>query len=352
MAVFVLVAAGGAAGRWTLTAAQAPSAQVMTLAGSGEAGTDDGPATAARFGYPAGIAVDEAGAVYVADEDDIRRVSPTGEVSTLAGTGAPGYADGPAATAQFRGPQGIAVDRAGMVYIADTGNHRIRTLSPQGVVGTLAGTGAPGYVDGPGGQAQFNGPHDIAVGADGTVYVLDTFNYRVRRISPDGTVSTMAGGGEVGPDQGDYVDGPATVARFTYATGIAVDASGTVYVADSYNARIRAVSPTGEVWTIAGSGGDGVEDGPAQLAQFSDPAALAVDGSGTLYVVDESNRVRRITPDGQVTTLAGSGAQGFADGPAELAQFDMPQGIAVGIDGRVYVADTGNLRIRLVQPAP
>lgn len=352
MTALVLVATAGAPGRRPVTASQVGGARVVTLAGSGEVGVVDGPGVTAQFAYPVGIAVDAAGFAYVVDEDGIRRVSATGEVTTLAGTGEPGFADGPAATARFQGPQGIAVDRGGTLYIADTGNHRIRVLTPQGMVTTLAGTGIPGYADGPGGQAQFNEPHDVAVGTDGTVYVLDTFNYRIRRISPDGIVSTLAGGGEVGPDQGDYVDGPAAVARFTYATGIAVDAAGTVYVADSYNARIRAVSPTGEVSTVAGSGEDGDADGPADRAQFSDPAAIAVDGSGTLYVVDKSNRVRRITPDGQVTTLAGSGVQGFADGPAALAQFDEPRGVAVGADGRVYIADTGNRRIRLVLPSP
>lgn len=354
LAVTVLFLAGavGVHGRRALIAAQVPGAQVATLAGSGEVGMADGPGATARFAYPAGIAVDEAGVAYVADEDGIRRVSPTGEVRTLAGTGEPGFVDGPTAAARFRRPQGVAVDRAGILYIADTGNHRIRTLSPQGVVRTLAGTGVPGYADGPGDQAQFNEPYAVAVDADGTVYVLDTLNYRVRRISLEGDVTTFAGGGEVGPDQGGYADGSAAIARFAYATGLAIDAAGTVYVADTYNARIRAVAPTGEVRTVAGSGEDGDADGPANRAQFSDPAAIAVDGSGTLYVVDKTQRLRQITPDGRVTTLAGSGQQGFADGPAELAQFDEPHGVAVGTDGRVYIADTGNRRIRLLLPQP
>lgn len=348
--VLVLLVVTGDRGSRGDAAGQASSAQVITLAGSGEAGVVDGASGTAQFAQPVGIAADSAGIVYVVDADRIRRVTPTGEVLTIAGSEEPGFADGPAATARFRSPKGIAVDRAGTLYIADRGNHRIRTLSPQGVVATLAGTGTPGFADGPGDQAQFNEPHDVAIDGAGTVYVLDTFNYRVRRISPEGVVSTLAGGGDMGPDNGDYADGPATDARFSYATGLTVDAAGTVYVADSYNARIRAVSPNGDVRTVAGSGEDGGADGPAALAQFSDPTGVAVDGAGNLYVVDKSNRIRRIAAGGDVTTVAGSGVQGFADGPAEAAQFDQPAGVAVDAAGAVYIADTGNRRIRILLP--
>jgi sugar lactone lactonase YvrE len=349
--LLALLLAYAVAGSGGPTAAQPVGPQVTTLAGSGATGVVDGPAATAQFDYPVGLAVDGAGVAYVVDGNRIRRVSPSGAVLSLAGGEEAGFVDGPAADARFSSPRGIAVDQAGTLYIADRDNHRIRTLSPQGLVATLAGSGTPGFADGPGKQAQFNEPHDVAVDAAGTVYVLDTFNYRIRRISLAGVVSTLAGGGEVGPDQGDFADGPAAVARFAFATGIAVDAAGTVYVADTYNARIRAVAPSGEVRTVAGTGEDGGADGPADQAQFSDPAALAVDGMGQLYVVDKSNRLRLISPTGQVTTLAGSGARGFADGPAGAAQFDEPAGVAVGATGTVYIADTGNRRIRLLLPA-
>jgi sugar lactone lactonase YvrE len=348
--VLVLLAATWSSGSSVRATAALQGAQVMTLAGSGEVGFSDGTGGSARFAYPAGIAVDAAGVAYVVDGNRIRRVSATGDVRTLAGTEEAGFADGPAAAARFDSPQGIAVDATGTLYIADRSNHRIRTLSPRGVVATLAGSGTPGLADGPGDTAQFNEPYDVAVDTAGVVYVADALNHRIRRINPQGVVTTLAGGADAGEDAGGYADGPATVARFSYPTGLAVDATGIVYVADTYNARIRAVSPQGVVRTVAGPGEDGGVDGPAALASFSDPAAIAVAGSGNLYVLDKSNRVRLISTRGEVTSLAGSGEQGFADGFAETAQFDQASGIAVSAAGTVYVADTGNLRIRIVLP--
>lgn len=329
-------------------AARAEAARVVTLAGSGAAGVVDGPGLDARFVSPVGVAVDGGGTLYVVDEGRIRRVSPAGEVVTLAGSDEAGFADGPVASARFSSPKGIAVDGAGTLYIADRDNHRIRVLSRDGVVRTLAGTGLPGLADGPGDGAQFNEPYDVAVDAAGTVYVADALNNRIRRISPQGVVTTLAGGGE----SGDHADGPGALARFSFPSGLTVDAVGTVYVADTYNARIRAVSAGGNVRTVAGSGEDGTADGPAALAEFSDPSAVAVDGSGNLYVLDESNRIRLISPGGEVRTLAGSGEHGFTDAPATEARFDMPEGIAATVDGTVYVADTGNRRIRTVPASP
>jgi sugar lactone lactonase YvrE len=346
--MLVLAITTFARGAGTSVDAHAAGTRVETLAGGDEPGDADGQGMVARFNSPAGIAVDGAGVAFVVDGNRVRRVSLTGEVLTIAGSVEPGFADGPAATARFNGPQGIAVDTSGTLYVADSGNHRIRVLSPQGDVMTLAGSGSPGLADGPGAQAQFNSPYDVAVDRAGTVYVADTLNYRIRRIAPDGTVTTLAGGGPVGEGEGDYADGPGDAARFAFATGIAVDEAGTVYVADTYNARIRAISPAGEVTTIAGSGEDGGTDGPAALARFSDPAAVAVDGSGTLYVVDKSNRIRMIAAGGDVSTLAGGGEQGFADGPAATSEFNAPEGVAVGANGDVYIADAGNYRIRVV----
>lgn len=322
--------------------------QVMTLAGSGGDGGADGQGVTAQLSDPAGIAVDRAGTVYFVDGARIRRVSPGGEVITLAGSVETGFVNGVAISARFNTPRGIAVDRGGTLYIADQYNHSIRTLSPDGVVRTLAGTGAEGYADGPGSAAQFNLPHGVAVGADGTVYVADTGNNRIRKISAAGVVSTLAGGGT----DSNVLDGPGAQAQFANPNGVAVDSAGTVYVADSYNARIRAISREGVVRTLAGSGEDGSEDGPVATAQFSDPVSVAVDAAGNVYVLDMSERVRQVTADGQVRTLAGAGAAGYADGPGAEARFNGPVGIAVAEDGRVYIADTGNRRIRVVVPAP
>lgn len=334
-----------------LVGAQSPDRIVVTLAGSDEDGPGDGTGATARFAAPSGITLDRASVAYVVDGNRIRRISPTGDVTTIAGTDEPGFADGPLMAARFDTPLGIAVDGAGTLYIADTANHRIRTISPAGIVTTLAGSGLPGSADGAGAGAQFNAPYDVAVDAAGMVYVADALNHRIRRISPEGVVTTLAGDPASEPESG-YVDGPGAVARFSFPNGIAIDAAGTLYVADTYNARIRAISPSGEVRTVAGSGEDGDLDGPAVAARFADPAAIAVASDGALYVVDKSHRVRLISPDGLVSTLAGSGAPGFAGGPAATAQFDYPEGLAVNDAGAVYIADTGNRRIRLLVAAP
>jgi sugar lactone lactonase YvrE len=325
----------------------AQSAVVTTLAGTSSAGLRDGPGDRAEFPGPVDVAVDNAGMVYVVDATWIRRISPAGVVTTLAGSEKEGFVDGPSASARFDNPRGIAVDGAGTLYIADGNNHRIRTISPDGLVRTLAGNGTPGFADGPGGQAQFNYPSDVAVDAAGIVFVADALNNRIRRIARDSTVTTLAGDGA-----GKDLDAPGQPALFSFPRGVAVDVDGTVYVADSYNARIRAISPSGDVRTVAGSSENNDADGPAKEASFRDPFALAVDRSGNLYVLDKSSRVRLITSDGKVTTLAGSADTGAENGAGNDAQFDQPMGIAVGADGKVYIADTENHKIRLLRWSP
>ena len=334
---------------------------VTTLAGTGERGygRDDGPAAQARFASPAGVAVDAAGNVYVADTGNhrVRKIGAAGTVTTLAGTGERGYGgdDGPAAQARFALPAGVAVDAAGNVYVADTGNHRVRKIGAAGTVTTLAGTGERGYGgdDGPATEARFAFPAGVAVDAAGNVYVADTGNHRVRKIGAAGTITTLAGTGERGYG-GD--DGPATEARFAFPAGVAVDAAGNVYVADTGNHRVRKIGAAGTITTLAGTGerGYGGDDGPATEARFALPAGVAVDAAGNVYVADTGNhRVRKIGAAGTITTLAGTGERGYGgdDGPAAQARFALPAGVAVDAAGNVYVADTGNHRVRKIGAA-
>ena len=336
------------------TAAVASAATVATLAGEARLkGSADGPALAARFARPMGLAVDARGTVYVADADNmtVRAIAPlVGGVTTLAGAaGRKGYADGPGAQARFHHPVGLAVDAAGTVYVADADNHTIRKITPDGVVTTLAGlAGTKGSADGSGPAARFNCPHGIAVAADGTLYVADTFNHTIRRITPAGVVSTMAGtAGRKG-----RTDGPAATSRFRHPFGVAVDGQGTLYVADNGNHTIRRISAAGDVSTAAGlAGHSGSANGPGAAARFFFPTGLAVDAGGTLYIAEALNSVvRRMSGAGVVTTLAGTAfGVGPADGTGEQARFDGPSGVAVDAAGAVYVADSNSNTIRVIK---
>jgi hypothetical protein len=321
-----------------------------TLAGvAGVAGSTDGLSSSARFNKPFGVAVDSTGNVYVADQDNctIRLITPGGLVSTLAGlSGASGDTDGAGSEARFNSPWGIAADNAGNLYVADRANHTIRKISPAGVVSTLAGmAGVSGSADGAGSAARFFYPRAVAVDGTGNAYVADTFNHTVRMVTPAGLVSTMAGLAGVSGS----ADGAGSNARFNFLSGIAVDSANNIFVADSGNQTIRKITSGSSVLTLAGSRGlQGSADGIGTAAEFDAPYSLAVDGASNVYVADADNQlIRKVTPAGVVSTLAGLvRSSGSADGIGSAARFFNVRSIAVDSAGNVYLADTSNQTIR------
>ena len=271
-----------------------PAGVVTTLAGlAGVRGTADGAGSAARFALPMGIAIDSAGNLYVADagNETIRRVTPAGTVTTYAGQpNVSGTADGPAASASFMHPTDVALDASGNLYVSDTMNGTIRKITSGGVVSTLAGSRAAGHTDGTGTAASFYWPEGLTVDAAGNVYVADTCNGAIRKMTPSGVVTTIAG---QAPCNGS-VDGAASVARFDYPADVTIDAAGNIFVADTDNDTVRRISPAGLVSTIAGlSGQSGHTDGIGSAARFDYPTGIAVDGSGNVYVADTSNHTIR-----------------------------------------------------------
>ena len=324
-----------------------PGGVVTTYAGSGSAGNLDGTGAAAQFSQPYGVAVDGAGNVYVADTSNhrIRKIAPGAVVTTLAGS-AQGSADGAGAAAQFWAPSAVAVDGAGNVYVADTSNHKIRKVTPGGVVTTLAGTGSPGAANGAGSAASFNYPCGIAVEATGSLLVADRASSLIRRVTQGGVVTTAAGALDLGS-----ADGTGTAASFFYPRGVACDASGGAFVADTSNHRIRKLSAAAVVTTLAGSGSIGEADGAAMAASFFGPRSLVVMADGAVVVADTNNcKIRKIAPGGSVSTLAGSAGCGSSDGAGLAASFYVPSGVARDGAGNVYVADTYNHKIRKIGP--
>ncbi|HEX4232631.1 MAG TPA: SMP-30/gluconolactonase/LRE family protein [Bryobacteraceae bacterium] len=332
------------------------SGVLLRVAGSvavpGYAG-DLGPATSAMLSDPEGLAVDLAGNLYLADTGNncVRRVYPNGTIVTIAGTGAYGYAgDGAAATsATLANPAGIAVDTAGNVYVADSGNHAIRKISASGIITTLAGNGVPGY-SGDGGaavNAELDNPTGVAVDSSRNVYVADMYNCVIREITASEEIVTFAGNRIPG-----YLgDGSqATTAELAYPTDVAVDGSGNVYIADSQNSVIRKVSTAGVIGTVAGNGTAGYagDSGSATLGELNFPSGIAVTSSGTLYIADSGNsRVRQVTSSGTISTVAGNGAYA-GSGNAALVN---PAGVALDSAGNLYIADEGTNTIRKLSPA-
>jgi len=311
------------------------------------------------FGYPYGVAVDRTGNIYVVEaglNEDIARtiwkITPAGVMSSFAGSIAPGYV----ADADWVTPSGIAVDDAGNVYVVDVSN-RLRKWTPAGAESTLAGSGSPGFADGTGVAAQFKYPTGLAVDKAGNIFVADNGNRRIRKVTPAGVVSTLAGSGVAG-----YADGAGASARFSAPNGVAVDNAGNLFVTDGSNIfpgatgdqpdllnfSVRKVTPAGVVSTLAGSNVSGYADAVGAEARFDFPNGVAVDGDGNVYVTDIWNgRIRKVTPSGAVSTIGGPGIfRGDIDGAGDAAQFFWPKGLAVDSAGALYVADTQNGRLR------
>jgi sugar lactone lactonase YvrE len=322
------------------------SPTVTTFAGNGAMGSLNGKGTAASFSYMMGVAADAIGNIYVADSHNnlIRKISLEGIVTTLAGNGSVGSSDGRGDTASFFNPGGVAVDKNGNVYVADTHNSLIRKISPDGFVTTLAGKRIYKSAPGTDSTIRFDNPTGIATDGDGNVYVADWANDLIRKISPAGKVTNLAGNNDRGSR-----DGIGSSASFYLPGGLAIDSAGNIYVADTYNNMIRRISPQGVVTTLAGKTTPGSANGKGAAASFSHPAGIAVDPQGNLFVADAgNNKIRRIGPDGTVTTLAGSGTRGSANGPDTTASFNKPLGITTDKAGNVFVADYQNNLIRKI----
>ncbi len=333
---------------------------LTAIAGNGNADFtgDGGLGTAASLDNPAAVAVDASGNVYVADEynNRVRMITPNGIITTIAGTGDYGFTGdhGPAILAQLNLPAGIAVDSSGNVYVADTFNNRVRKIDTNGNINTIVGNGTAGYNgDGSlGPAAELNNPAGLALDNNGNLFIADFNNNLIRKVNlSTGIISTIAGNG-TSTSSGD--NGPALGAGLFGPQGVAVDSQGNVYVAESRGNKIRKVTPNGAISTIAGTGvaafgGDGAV---ATQANLSFPNGVAVDSNGNVYISDSSNKRIRKVSGNQMSTVAGNGNYQFSGdgGSAQTAQLDLPYGVAVDGSGNVYIADQGNNRIRKVTP--
>jgi sugar lactone lactonase YvrE len=332
---------------------------ITTVAGSGTPGFtgDGGAAISAEVNHPYGVAVDATGNIYIADGANhrVRKVNTSGVITTFAGNGTSGYSgDGGSATsAQLSFPVAVTVDGSGNIYIADNNNSCIRKVNTLGIITTAAGNGTlQGYGGdgGPATSAKMIWPYGVALDGSGNIYVADTYNNRVRKVNTSGIISTYAGNGSAGYS-GD--GGPATSARLNNPWGIAVDGSGNVYIGDSKNNCIRKVNNSGVISTIAGNNipgfsGDG---GLATSAQLNNPTGMTLDASGNLFISDiANNRVRKVNTFGIISTFAGNGIRGFSgDGGSSItAELANPNAVALDGAGNVFVADTGNQRIRKI----
>jgi RHS repeat-associated protein len=343
-----------ATGRW--------SDVINTVAGTGTTGYvgDGGPATNARLFAPSSVALGADGSFYIADGNNnvIRRVGPDGVITTVAGSGFSGYSGdgGPATQARLASPGGIDIGTDGSLYIADTSNNRIRRVGPDGIITTVAGGGNPPTGLGDGGlatQARLNLPFDVAIGSDGSLYVADLQNFRVRRVGPDGIISTVAGSGAFG-NSGD--GGPADQARFGGVVGVTIGPDGSLYITDRQFGRIRRVALGGIITTVAGGNPSGVlgDGGPATQAFLNQPYDVAFGEDGSFYIADsQNNRIRRVGPDGIVTTVVGTGVFGYSgdSGPSAGARLAFPRDVTLDPAGDLFIIDQNNHRVRKVNPS-
>ena len=332
---------------------------VLTFSGNGHQGFVNGPIDSAQYDKPYGICADGHGNFFIPEggKDCIRKINTaTGQVTTYAGSGITGFRDGPADSAQFDTPNAVCVDDSGNVYVPDYWNQRIRKISAGGMVTTVAGSGMAGYLDGPALSARFNNPRSICRDATGNLYVADSWNHRVRKISPSGEVSTWAGGGTdtVFLVNGGYIDGPDTSARFNVPCSVSIDDLGNIYVADAYNHSIRKIDPDRIVSTLAGSGPTGSDSGGYangyfHSSRFKIPLNVLVFDSNTILVSD-NNRIRKLNlRDTLVNTFAGSCEIGFTTGVDTAVKLKSPGGLTKS-GGLAYFIDGGNYAIRVVIP--
>jgi hypothetical protein len=306
---------------------------VTTFAGSGEYGHDDGQGRSASFYYPFGLTLDPLNNVFIADygNQQIRKISSSGEVSTFTGSGVTGLANGKSSQAAFNFPISVASDSSGTIYVADLYNHALRKVNVNGDVSTLAGDGVIGQQNGY--SARFNEPWGVAVDPSNNVYVADRWNNQIRKISPDGFVTTFAGSGQQGNQNGSV-----SSASFYWPFGIALDKSGNLYISERGNGSIRKISANNTVTTLTGN------------VMIRGAAGVAVDSVGNVFVVDEvENKILKITPSGVMNIIAGSGNNnGTTNGPGKIAKFEAPFGVAVDSMDNLFIADRGNNLIRKI----
>lgn len=344
------------------TAAASPG-DIATYAGGGIG--DGGPASSARVSASSGVAVDSAGNLFIADSfnNRIRKVDTSGTITTVAGNGTQGYSGdgGPATSASLNNPRGIAVDSAGNLFIADTGNNRIRSVDTAGAITTVAGGGNPVilgsvvYVGdgGPAVSANLLAPRGVAVDTTGNLFIADTANSRIREVNALGIITTVAGNGTYGYS-GD--GGLALLAQISSPQGIAIDSAGNVFIADTGNNRVRKVNTSGTITSVAGNGTYGYSTGDGGLAtsaRLASPSGVAVDSTGNLFIaLPPGNRIRKVNTLGTITTVAGNGDWSMGGpqdgGPATSATVRAPEGVAVDSTGNLFIADTGYQRIRKV----
>jgi len=363
-------------------AGPAPARAIGSVAGSGQPGFagDGGPAVRAHLDLPMGLAVDRAGTLFIADAGNhrVRKVTPGGRILATAGSGAPGYSEGGfagdggrATEAELNVPSALAIGPGSSLIVADARNNRVRMIAPNGTIVTVAGNGTEGFGGdgGPATDAELDFPSGLAVDTGGNIYIADTNNHRVRKVTPAGIITTIAGSGPTGYLAGGFAGdgGPATAARLSRPFGLALDAAGHLYVADGFNNRIRRVTVEGIVTTVAGSGATGYlqggfagDGGPALAARLNFPRAVLLDPDGNLYIADALNhRVRQVRRDGTMITIAGSGPTGSLEGgfagdgrrPTE-ARLAFPTGLALTRSGTLYVADAENHRVRALILSP